>query len=78
MWIKSASDPIQIHRSPSIATQAGGLLQEDEEGRLAMEDAVAEYKSACQLHFLFVLLIIEGASAIELWDRFWDDLHEIT
>jgi hypothetical protein len=31
-----------------------------------MEDAIAEYKSARQLRFLFILLIIEGASAIEL------------
>lgn len=56
------------------AAQAAGLLQEDEEGRLAMEDAIAEYKSASQLRFLFVLLITEGASAVELWDRFKDNL----
>jgi hypothetical protein len=56
------------------AAQAAGLLQEDEEGRLAMEDAIAEYKSASQLRFLFVLLITEGTSAVELWDQFKDDL----
>jgi hypothetical protein len=51
-----------------------GLLEEDDEGRLAMEDAITEYKSASQLRFLFMLLIVEGTGAIELWDSFCDDL----
>ena len=63
-----------LHDTFQRAAQAAGLLEEDNEGRLAMEDAVADYKSANQLRFLFVMLIVEGAGAIELWDRFKDDL----
>lgn len=56
------------------AAQAAGLLEEEDEARLAMEDAIAEYKSPAQLRFLFTLLIVEGAPAVDLWDRFADSL----
>jgi len=50
------------------AARAAGLLQED-------EDAITNYQSASQLHFLFVLLIVEGTGgAVDLWERFKDDL----
>ncbi|KAF8340711.1 PIF1-like helicase-domain-containing protein [Cantharellus anzutake] len=39
-----------------------------------MEDAVASFKSPSQLCFLFMLLILEGAPAIPIWERFADDL----
>lgn len=56
------------------AARAAGLLEEDDEGQLTMEDVIAKYKSASQLRFLFVLHITEGAGAVELWERFKDDL----
>lgn len=56
------------------ATRAAGLLEEQNEGRLAMEDAIMEYKSAAQLRFLFVMLILEGSPAMDLWDRFKDNM----
>ena len=56
------------------AAQAAGLLQESEEARLAMEDAITSFKSPGQLRFLFTLLIVEGAPALDLWQQFSDDL----
>jgi hypothetical protein len=63
-----------MHDTFQHAAQAAGLIEEDDEARLAMEDAIAEYKSPAQLRFLFVLLIVEGAPAVDLWDRFADRL----
>jgi hypothetical protein len=56
------------------AALAASLLEQDDEGHLAMEDAIAEFKSPSQLRFLFVLLIVEGAGAFDLWELFKDDL----
>lgn len=63
-----------VHDTFQHAAKAAGLLEEDDEGQLAMEDAIMEYRSASQLRFLFVLLIVEGTGVIELWDSFCDDL----
>lgn len=63
-----------VYETFQHAARAAGLLEEDNEGQLAMEDAIAEYKLPSQLRFLFVLLITEGSGAVELWDRFKDDL----
>ena len=56
------------------AAQAAGLLEEEDEACLAMEYAIASFKSPAQLQFLFSLLILEGAPAVDLWDRFADNL----
>jgi hypothetical protein len=63
-----------MHNSFQLATQAAGLLQDKYEACLALQDVISSLKSPGQLHFLFALLIIEGAPAIHLWDQFFDDL----
>ena len=63
-----------FHDTFEGAARAAGLLQGDDEGRLAMEDAIAEYRSPSQLRFLFVKLIAEGAPAIDLWERFRNEM----
>jgi hypothetical protein len=63
-----------VHPTFQRAAQAAGLFEEQEEGLLAMEDAIANYKSPSELRFLFCLLILEGATALPLWDKFRDDL----
>jgi hypothetical protein len=63
-----------FHDTFEGAARAAGLLQGDDEGRLAMEDAIAEYRSPSQLRFLFAKLITEGAPAIDLWERFRNEM----
>jgi hypothetical protein len=63
-----------LYSTFQAAAQAAGLLKDTNEGLLAMEDAIADYKSATQLRFLFVLLVVEGAPALDLWLRFCDNL----
>jgi hypothetical protein len=64
------------HTYPTFqhAAQAAGLFEEANEGLLAMEDAISQYKSPAQLRFLFVMLMLEGSPAVDIWDRFADDL----
>ena len=63
-----------LHDTFEGASRAAGLLQDANEGWLAMEDAIAEYRSPSQLRFLFAKLIDEGAPAVDLWGRFCDAL----
>ena len=63
-----------VHDTFQSAAQAAGLFEDANEGRFAMEDAILQYKSPSQLRFLFVMLILEGSPALELWNNFADDL----
>lgn len=63
-----------LHPSFQEAARAAGLFAEENEGLLAMEDAVASMRSPKQLRFLFVMLVVEGSPALDIWDRFKCDL----
>ncbi|CAG8804506.1 12765_t:CDS:1, partial [Cetraspora pellucida] len=43
-----------------------GLFTKENEDILIMEEAVANYYTSAQLHFLFVQLILDGAVALKL------------
>src|SRR5438876_5438980 len=60
----------------SEAAHALGLFQNQNEAIVAMEDAIADFKSPAQLRFLFVHLILEGGPAPEMWSKFWPSLIE--
>jgi len=63
-----------LYPSFQHAAEAAGLFANDSEGLIAMEDAVISYKSPSQLHFLFVMLILEGSPAIPIWEKFCNDM----
>jgi hypothetical protein len=63
-----------IHPTFSEAAQALGLFQNQNEAIMAMEDAIADFKSPAQLRFLFTHLILEGGPAPEMWTKFSSSL----
>jgi hypothetical protein len=65
-----------IYPTFSEAARALGLFQNQNEAVVAMEDAIADFKSPAQLRFLFAHLIIEGGPAPEMWSKFSSSLIE--
>jgi hypothetical protein len=65
-----------VYNTFQEAAQAARLFEQSNEGELAMEDAISQYRSPAQLRFLFVLLIQEGSPALPLWERFSNDLAQ--
>jgi hypothetical protein len=60
----------------SEAARALGLFKNQNEAIVAMEDAIADFKSPAQLRFLFAHLILEGGPAPEMWSKFMSSLIE--
>jgi hypothetical protein len=65
-----------IYPTFSEAARALGLFQNQNEAIVAMEDAIADFKSPAQLRFLFTHLILEGGPAPEMWSKFLPSLIE--
>jgi hypothetical protein len=47
-----------------------GLFQNQNEGQLALQEAVQHLRTPAQLHFLFSQILLEGYAAMPLWDEF--------
>ncbi|THH16004.1 hypothetical protein EW146_g4565 [Bondarzewia mesenterica] len=63
-----------IHDTFHDAAKALLLVNDANEGLLALEEAVDSLHTPTQLRFLFIRIIIEGFLALPLWDHFCDAL----